>query len=88
MRDEEQQELAFEGWRTAWDLVDTHRELLDKLAAELLEREVLERDELDRIMDGIPRLERRRPVGDLRIASSAPLPPASAAPEPPEPASH
>ena len=88
MRDEEQQELAFEGWRTAWDLVDTHRELLDKLAAELLEREVLERDELDRIMDGIPRLERRRPVGDLRIASSTPLPPASSAPEPPEPASH
>ncbi|MDP9344489.1 MAG: AAA family ATPase [Actinomycetota bacterium] len=79
MRDEEQQELAFEGWRTAWELVDTHRELLDKVAAELLAREVLERDELDRIMDGIPRLERRRPVGDLRIASSAPLPPAPAA---------
>ena len=88
MRDEEQQELAFEGWRTAWALVDTHRELLDTLAAELLQREVLERDELDRIMDGIPRLERRRPVGDLRIASSTALPPAGAAPEPPGPASH
>ena len=49
---------------------------------------MLERDEIDRIMDGVPRLERRRPVGDLRIASSTPLPPASAAPEPPEPASH
>jgi len=72
-RDEEQQELAFEGWRTAWQLVDTHRELLDRLAGELLEREVLEREELDQIMVGIPHVERRRPAaGDLRVASVDP----------------
>ncbi|MGZ4269815.1 MAG: ATP-dependent metallopeptidase FtsH/Yme1/Tma family protein [Solirubrobacteraceae bacterium] len=79
IRDEEQQELAFEGWRTAWSLVDSHRELLDRLAAELLEREVLEREELDRIMDGTPRLERRRPVGELRVAAVDPGSPPAAA---------
>jgi cell division protease FtsH len=70
IRDEEQRELAFEAHRAAWTLIDGHRELLDRIAGELLERETLERPEIDRIMDGVPRIERRRPVGELRIAAA------------------
>jgi cell division protease FtsH len=70
IRDEEQRELAFEAHRGAWDLITTHREVLDRIATELLENETLERGQIDRIMEGVPRLERRKPVSDLRIAAS------------------
>jgi cell division protease FtsH len=70
IRDEEQRELAFEAHRTAWELVTAHRELLDRIASELLMNETLERGQIDRIMEGVPRLERRRPVPDLRVAAA------------------
>jgi cell division protease FtsH len=70
IRDEEQRELAFEAHRTAWELVTGHRELLDRIASELLMNETLERGQIDRIMEGVPRLERRRPVPDLRVAAT------------------
>ena len=70
IRDEEQRELAFEAHRGAWDLITTHRELLDRIAAELLENETLERAQIDRIMEGVPRIERRRPLPDLRVAAA------------------
>jgi cell division protease FtsH len=70
IRDEEQRELAFEAHRGAWDLITTHRELLDRIAAELLENETLERGQIDRIMEGVPRVERRRPTPDLRVAAA------------------
>ena len=70
IRDEEQRELAFEAHRTAWELVTTHRGLLDRIASELLENETLERSQIDRIMDGVPRIERRKPVPDLRVAAA------------------
>ena len=70
IRDEEQRELAFEAHRMAWDLITGHRELLDRIAGELLEKETLERAQIDRIMDGIPRLERRKPMPGLRVAAA------------------
>jgi cell division protease FtsH len=70
IRDEEQRELAFEAHRAAWDLITTHRELLDHIAAELLANETLERGQIDRIMEGVPRLERRKPIPELRVAAS------------------
>jgi cell division protease FtsH len=70
IRDEEQRELAFEAHRAAWELITSHRELLDRIASELLENETLERAQIDRIMDGVPRLERRKPVPDLRVAAA------------------
>jgi cell division protease FtsH len=70
IRDEEQQELAFEAHRTAWELINDHRELLDRIALELLEHETLERAQIDTIMAGVPRLERRAPVPELRVAAS------------------
>jgi cell division protease FtsH len=70
IRDEEQRELAFEAHRGAWDLISNHRELLERIAGELLENETLERGQIDLIMEGVPRLERRKPLPELRVAAA------------------
>jgi cell division protease FtsH len=54
--DQEQQELSFTAQRRAMRLISTHRGALDALAAQLLEHEVLERPDIDRIMGSAPRL--------------------------------
>jgi cell division protease FtsH len=66
VRDEEQQELAYEASRAALELLSGQREKLEEIARELLEHEVLERDDIDRIMKGVPRME-RRPGRGLRV---------------------
>jgi cell division protease FtsH len=70
IRDEEQQELAFEGERAARRLISEHREKLEELAQELLEHEVLERDAIDRIMHGVAQLERRPGEPGLRVVAA------------------
>ena len=50
IRDEEQRELAYEGFTLAQSLLTTHRRKLDELATALLEREALDRRDLDRIL--------------------------------------
>ncbi len=50
-------------------MIVSHRHLLDALAEELLEHEVLERDAIERIMAGVPRLERAPGVG-LRVVAA------------------
>jgi cell division protease FtsH len=72
IRDEEQQELAFEASRAASELLSGHRAKLDEFAAALLEHEVLERADIERIMDGVPRME-REPGRGLRIAVAEPV---------------
>jgi cell division protease FtsH len=67
IRDEEQRELAFEAHRAAWGLIDGHRDLLERIAAELLRNETLERAQLDAIMAGD---DDARPVGEVRLAAS------------------
>jgi cell division protease FtsH len=59
VRDDEQQSLTDDAFRQALSLVARNRPQLDELARTLLEREVLERDDIDRIMDGVPRTEPR-----------------------------
>ena len=54
LRDEDQEELARTAARAARELIETHREELDALAGELLEKEVLERRAIDRIMERVP----------------------------------
>jgi cell division protease FtsH len=88
IRDEERQDLIEEARRAAQKLILAHRRQLDALAHELLEREVLERDGIERIMHGTPRLERAPGIG-LRVVAAAeahepvagpapiPLPPSS-----------
>jgi ATP-dependent Zn protease len=58
-RDAEQQSLTDAAYRHALAMVSRHRPQLDELARTLLEREVLERDDIERIMDGVPRDEPR-----------------------------
>ncbi|HEY2536572.1 MAG TPA: AAA family ATPase [Solirubrobacteraceae bacterium] len=70
IRDEERQELIDEARRAAQKLIVAHRAQLDALAFELLEREVLDREAIERIMSGVPRLERAPGVG-LRVVAAA-----------------
>jgi cell division protease FtsH len=72
IRDEERQDLIEEGRRAALKLILAHRRQLDDLARELLEHEVLDRDAIDRIMAGTPRLERAPGIG-LRVVAAAAL---------------
>jgi cell division protease FtsH len=69
MRDEEQQHLADEAMRGAARLINDHRDKLDALASALLRNEVLERSDIDRIMEGVPRLY-RTPGHGLRVVAS------------------
>ena len=70
IRDEERQALIEEARRAAQKMIVAHRQQLDALAQELLEHEVLDRDAIDRIMSGVPRLERAPGVG-LRVVAAA-----------------
>jgi len=81
IRDEERQDLIEEARRAAQRLIVAHRAQLDALAGELLEREVLERDAIERIMDGVPRMERPSGSGLRVVAAAKPHgPPPSPAP--------
>jgi cell division protease FtsH len=55
LRDEEQADLADGAYRTALGLLRGHRRWLDALAAGLLEQEVLERADIDRVLADLPR---------------------------------
>jgi cell division protease FtsH len=70
IRDEERQSLIEEARRAAQKMIVAHRRQLNALAQELLEHEVLERDAIERIMAGVPRLERAPGVG-LRVVAAA-----------------
>jgi cell division protease FtsH len=71
IRDEERQDLIEDARRAALKLIVAHRHQLDELAAELLENEVLDREAIERIMAGVPRLERAPGVGLRVVASTA-----------------
>jgi cell division protease FtsH len=73
IRDEERHDLIDEARRAAQKMIVAHRGQLDALAHELLEREVLDRDAIERIMSGVPRLERAPGVG-LRVVAAAAAP--------------
>jgi cell division protease FtsH len=70
LRDEEQQHLADEALRGAMKLIVEHRTKLDQLAAALLRNEVLERRDIDRIMEGVPRFH-RSPGQGLRVVAAS-----------------
>jgi cell division protease FtsH len=72
IRDEERHELIEEARRAAQKLIVAHRHQLDALAHELLAHEVLERDAIERIMEGVPRMERAPGVGLRVVAAAAP----------------
>jgi cell division protease FtsH len=70
LRDEEQQHLTDEALRGAMRLITDHRTKLDQLAGALLRNEVLERRDIDRIMEGVPRFH-RTPGQGLRVVAAA-----------------
>jgi cell division protease FtsH len=76
VRDREVRELADEALRAAQAIVDGHRPELDALAQTLLENEVLERADIDRITGGVPAVAPRR-IGELGIAAATAVNPAS-----------
>jgi cell division protease FtsH len=71
LRDAEQQHLADEAMRRAVRLLNTHRPQLDQLAYALLRHEVLERKDIERIMEGVP-APRHVSAGHLRVAAAEP----------------
>ncbi|HEV2924984.1 MAG TPA: AAA family ATPase [Solirubrobacteraceae bacterium] len=75
IRDEERQDLVEEARRAAQKMILSHRRQLDELARELLVQEVLDREAIERIMDGVPRLERAPGIGLRVVAAAASLPP-------------
>jgi cell division protease FtsH len=75
IRDEERQDLVEEARRAAQKMILSHRRQLDDLARELLEQEVLDREAIERIMDGVPRLERAPGIGLRVVAAVASHPP-------------
>jgi cell division protease FtsH len=81
LRDEERQDVVEEARRAAQKMIASHRRQLDAFANELLEREVLERDSIERIMDGVPRLERAPGLG-LRVVASVPAEMLASTPSP------
>jgi cell division protease FtsH len=73
--DAEVRELADEAFRSAVALIDSHRSQLDALAETLLVNEVLERDDIRRIMGDTPPAAPSR-IGELSIAAATATNPA------------
>ncbi|HWF49810.1 MAG TPA: AAA family ATPase [Solirubrobacteraceae bacterium] len=77
VRDEEVRELADEGFRAALHLIDSHRPELDEIALTLLNNEVLERADIDRILGEVPKAApSRRGPGELGMAAATASKPA------------
>jgi cell division protease FtsH len=81
VRDEEIRELADEAFRAAQSLLDGHRLQLDELAATLLAKEVIEREDIDRIMAGVPNMRPGRGGVGVELAAATAVNPAGNHPE-------
>jgi cell division protease FtsH len=75
--DGEVKRLLDEAYVVARDVLTAHRDLLESIALALLERETLDREEVDLLAAG-------KPLPPMRTRGSMPAPAAAAAPAPPE----
>ncbi len=67
LRDAEQARLTDEAFQEAIRLITKHRPHLDRLAAALLEKETLDKDELDRLLADVePESHAAETVGTVR----------------------
>ena len=83
--DDEQQELTDLAYRRALTLITENRPLLEELAATLLDNEVLERDDIERIMAAHEsRGADGRATGVVELLGDGERPPDPAAPAPPD----
>ncbi len=82
--DEEVRKLIEQAHDEAWQVLNTNRDTLDKLASELLEKETLDHDQLAAIFEGIEKLPERpvwlssdsRPLSDrppVKVPSKLPI---------------
>src|SRR5262249_30618549 len=72
LRDAEQARLTDEAYEESQRLLRKHRGLLDRLAAALLERETLDRDELDEMLaELVPESRSSETVGTVRLVTDA-----------------
>ena len=71
VRDEEVRELADQAFRAAAAIIARHRPQLDSLASTLLANEVLEREDIDRIMAGVPSAAPPRVPGKSALGVAA-----------------
>jgi ATP-dependent Zn protease len=69
--EQEIQALLGTAYRAAYQLLSDHEELLHSAAAELLEAEALDRDEINELLGPRPQQERLRPRG---VAIGLPVP--------------
>ena len=77
VHDEEVRELADVAFRAALQIVDEHRPQLDQLAATPLANEVLEREDIERIMGDVPHAAPPRiGTAELGIAAATAVRPA------------
>jgi cell division protease FtsH len=79
VRDEEVRDLADQAFRAAISIIDGHRPQLDELAATLLSNEVLERDDIERIVGDLPAAAPPR-IGELSVAAATAVKPAERPP--------
>jgi cell division protease FtsH len=81
VHDEEIRELADEAFRAALSILDANRPQLDQLALTLLSNEVLEREDIDRVLQGVPKAAPHRiGRGELGIAAATAVKPESRSP--------
>jgi cell division protease FtsH len=64
MVDDEVKRLVDEAYARATSIISDHRELLDRIADTLLERETIDREDLDRLVKDLPLAPRNLPPAD------------------------
>jgi cell division protease FtsH len=71
LRDQEQARLTDEAYADAIRLLQKHRPVLDRIAKALLEKETLQKDELDELLAGVdPELHSAETVGTVRVVAA------------------
>jgi cell division protease FtsH len=71
LRDQEQARLTDEAYADAIRLLQKHRSVLDRIAKALLEKETLQKDELDELLAGVdPELRSAETVGTVRVVAA------------------
>jgi cell division protease FtsH len=75
MVDDEVKRLVDEAYARATEILAQNRELLDRIADALLERETIDREDLDRLVKNLPLPPRNLPPADPAPQASAPTKP-------------
>jgi cell division protease FtsH len=71
LRDQEQARLTDEAYADAIRLLRKHRAVLDRIATALLEKETLQKDELDELLAGVePELRSAETAGTVRVVAA------------------